>query len=137
MQKCFPITYNGEPTGTMNVTREGLYYRFQGQCTFSKNVYYRIIAEYLGGTKDLGLCVPTGNSFMLQKKIAIKQIPQDNWSFYATDGNSTPHFIGVKDDQPFIYLSSLEYALLSAENGGYGLRITDQSLGQPDNDPSP
>ena len=137
MQKCFPITYNGEPAGTMNVTKEGLYYQFQGQCSFRKNDYYRIIAKYPGGTKDLGLCVPIGNSFLLQKRVSAKEIPYDNWSFYATDSSSTPRFIGVKDDQPFLYLSSLEYAVFSAENGGCGLRITDQSLSQPDNDPSP
>ena len=83
MDKVYDILLGDEPVGCAQVKREGLYYSFCCSCKLSGDVLCKIIVICGERTEDLGICVPKGNGFGLEKKVPIKRL-----------GDGTLRFIG-------------------------------------------
>ncbi len=111
--------------GTAQVSREGLYYRIQCRCQLSGEVMYKIMASFGETQIDLGICVPKGDKFVLEKRIPAKQIGEGHIEFSLVPRHLSVQglFIPIRAEEPFAYLQHLENAYLEARNGQLGAVI--------------
>lgn len=116
--KTFEIIHNQQVVGKATVTVEGLYYQISCCCKMPDKSIYRIYARTDKETKDLGVCIPSGDSFVLAKKIPIKQICIENSSFQICEMNSQhdSQAVPVYNDKPFLYIDKLERARFEVRN---------------------
>lgn len=76
MSETYEITYDTVPVGTVRVEKQGLYFLFSCRCRLPDEGLYRIHGCYGNDHVDLGICVPMGQQFGMDKKIPSRQIPE-------------------------------------------------------------
>jgi len=81
MAQIYDITFDGAIVGTAKMERQGLYHAFSCRCRLPDQGLYRI--HVLCGEKyeDLGICVPMGDSFGMDKKLAAKKLGEGTPAF--------------------------------------------------------
>ena len=99
------ILQDGQVIGSCTITKEGLYYRFQCNCRFEDRGVHKLFIRMNRGAFPLGICIPAGNRFILDKRIAISKIGNDILSVLSDDTNS---FSGTLE------ISRLQYAFLDS-----------------------
>ena len=74
---------------------------------------------------DLGICIPMGDVFVVDKKVPCKQLGEGNPEFYLTPRpqHSGGKFVPVYPEEPFAYMSKLKGAFLEIRNGQMGIVI--------------
>ena len=82
MSETYEITYDAASVGTAQVKKQGLYLLLSCRCSLPDEGLYRIHACYGCDRMDLGICVPMGEVFGMDKKIPLKQIPEGTPSFF-------------------------------------------------------
>lgn len=107
MQEYHIIRYENHEIGQMQVHKEGLYYRFQCCCHFIDKGLYRVMINHAAGTTDLGICIPEGDKYYIQKRIAVKALPPDKWQVYAVKDRENMNAIKIHENHNFLYLSKL------------------------------
>ena len=114
MIKHCEIHYNGEKIGTATIKKEGLYYSFQCLCRFDDKKIHRLTAYGETGIVDLGICVPFGNDFAVNTKVAASKLGKGEISIEA-DRRPEQHkeCVPVDAGQPFPKLEELDTAILS------------------------
>lgn len=127
----YDIMMNTKVVGQAEVMKEGLYYRFTCRCTPPNDAIHRIIVSDGNITRDLGICVPTGEWFCLVCRVPIKYLPGDKLEFSLVT-NEQKNAVPVETDTPFPALDKLETAYLQ-KNGEI---VIDQAQDQPDSDPN-
>ena len=67
--RCYDIFWDSNKVGLAQIRQQGLYSLISCRCSFDTSAIYRIIIK--GQTRDiyLGVCVPVGDAFVLEKKI--------------------------------------------------------------------
>jgi len=94
MAEAYDITYDGTPVGKAQMEKQGLYYSFSCRCCLPEEGLYRIHVRMADKREDLGICVPMGDTFGMDKKLSAKKL-----------GEGTPAFELVPKDwkpQPVI-----------------------------------
>ena len=76
----------------------------------------------------MGVLVPTGDCFVLEKRLPVKSLPAAPPEFYIeTEGQAQmadkTFFIPVNDNDPFPHLSRLRDARFACHDGIVGLTI--------------
>lgn len=127
----YDIMMDTKVVGQAEVMKEGLYYRFTCKCTPPNDAIHRIIVSDGNITRDLGICVPTGEWFCLVCRVPIKYLPGDKLEFSLVT-NAQKNAVPVETDTPFPALDKLETAYLQ-KNGEI---VIDQAQDQPDSDPN-
>ncbi len=90
MVETYDITYDGAGVGSAQMEKQGLYYNFSCRCRLPDQAIYRIHVICGGNREDLGICVPMGDMFGMDKKLAAKKL-----------GEGTPTFeLRPKDWEP-------------------------------------
>lgn len=107
LESCYPVYRNQEKAGEITVTKQGLYYSLLCRVKLPAGSRYRLYAHTEGCTRDLGLCVPSGQEFILQTRIPIKYFGQGEYSFYLEQPGAEA-FIPVSCDRPFPAVDRLE-----------------------------
>ena len=74
MADTYDITYDGVTVGTAKIDREGLYYAFSCRCSLPEEGLYRIHVTVADKREDLGICVPMGGAFGMDKKLSAKRL---------------------------------------------------------------
>lgn len=127
MEKYYPINRNGIAVGKMCVQKEGLYYCFSGQCTLNRDDIYRVVVTCGVREMNLGVLIPEGSSFLIRKKVPIKQVGEGSWEFRVISDcfSTTSVFVPIIPDEPFSYLSRIKGSFLRLQNGNPGILLNE------------
>jgi len=127
--------YRGEERiGKAQVSREGLYYRFRCCCDLPEGEIYRLMVNCGGKAENLGIPIPSGDSFWLSVRLPVSRFSGGEPTFRALP-KEQHSWIPVLTDQPFPYLAELENAVLEERGGEMGLFIPEST--PQGSDPSP
>ena len=81
MAENYDITLDASPVGSAQVEKQGLYYRFSCRCKLPDNGFYRIHVICGDKREDLGICVPMGDAFGMDKKLPAKKLGEGKPTF--------------------------------------------------------
>ena len=125
MEGQFEVFLAGRPAGKVQLIRQGLYCRVVCRCVLPTDGVYRLYALGDQGRENLGVVVPDGEGFLLDKKIPAKRLGEGKVQFLLSTG--APHlggrFLPISPEEPFLYLDRLKNSFLESENGKVGIRI--------------
>ena len=125
MEGTYRIHSGGQAVGTVKVSREGLYYRFECECRLEKMEICKIGAVCGEEQIVLGTPIPEGQILRLRTKLPIKRFPGETPNFYIL-GNRIEEFkkfVPVDENKPFLYLRDLKNAVFCIQNGISGIVI--------------
>ncbi len=123
MEGNYNIYAADQTVGTVAVSREGLYYRFDCQCRLGKRELCKI---WVSCGKDqilLGTPIPDGQQFRLCRKLPVKCFAGGTLQFALTGNKKSEIFIEVRENEPFAYLKDLKNAVFRVQNGIAGIAI--------------
>ena len=113
-------------TGTVNVTKDGLYYRFSCRCKLSGEVMHRLMVRTDAGQVDLGVCVPMDGCFGVEKKMPCKRFGKNpQFQLLPKHEGVKGRFVPVYPEEPFVYISKLKKAFLEVRYGQVGIVINE------------
>ena len=129
MDGNYDILRGGEKIGKAQVKQEGLYYRFRCVCSLTGEVIYRLIVTCGEKTENLGILIPDGDSFRLEKRLPVSRFRTGELVIRAVPGNPdrAGFFAPVKPDEPFRYLAGLQSARMVRQEGEIGVLFGNQS----------
>ena len=131
----YDIYAGTQVVGQAEVIKEGLYYRFSCKCTPPDEGVCRILVSDGCNTKDLGICVPTGEWFCLVSRVPIKYLSGDKLEFLLVPKDRQVSVVPVATNEPFPELDKLESAHLQEADGKTEV-VIDPIPNQQDSDPS-
>lgn len=123
MEGIYDVMLADEPVGTVEVTKQGLYYRFDCRCRLSGTVICRISLECDGKHESLGVLAPSGDRFCLSTKLPVKRFGKGEPRFTALPKRcADPEgFTPIYPDEPFRYLARLQDAFMVIREGQAGV----------------
>ena len=123
MNYKYSVTCRGQHVGIVYVQKEGLYYHFSCCCSISKDIMYRLIVDYGNSKEHLGILVPKGNDFVLEKKVPAKRVSERNMIFELIPKHvlHAGTFVPISPTEPFSYISSLKKSFLGIQNETLGI----------------
>lgn len=123
MEGTYPVMQGGQPIGSVEVRREGLYYRFRCRCCLTGTVICRLIVYCGGASENLGVLVPVDGEFGLETRLATKRLGNGKPDFRAEPKHSELRgtFVPLSPEEPFSYLSRLKDAYLVRREGQLGI----------------
>ena len=112
-----------EAVGKVRVVRQGLYYCFSCRCRISGEIICRVIVSCGGKTENLGVLVPMGTEFGLEKRVAVKKLGTGSLRFRAAPKHTAAMegFVPIYPDEPFSYITRLQNAFLEIRNEQIGV----------------
>ena len=124
MESCYEVFFGKEVAGKVQLLRQGLYYRVICRCHIPGDQVYRLYVVQGGQRENLGVVVPDGDGFLLDKKIPVKRIGDEIPRFILSSGGSPlpGKFIPICPEEPFLYIDRLKTAFLESEHGKVGIR---------------
>lgn len=85
MKNEYSVTYKSREVGIAIVEKEGLYNRIRIDCKLPSGSVERAYA-YAGENKiPLGICMPRGDRFCVDKRIAVSKFPAGHLQFVIGD----------------------------------------------------
>ena len=131
MEGNYPILMGGKEIGTVNVSRQGLYYHFACRCDLGTEVIYRLTVTCGSKTHRLGIPVPEAGAFTLRTRLPAKLLEEGKLQFRAQPKHSPmeENFIPISPEEPFAYLSRLKDAFLEVRQGVPGVVIPENGEG--------
>ena len=125
MEGNYEVVFGQKTVGKVQVLRQGLYYRFLCHCQLTGDVVCRLGVRCGDKLENLGVVVPTGDGFGLDKKVPVKQIGEGNMAFYLMPKHDkvAGQFIPICPEEPFAYIERLKDAFLTYQNGQAGALI--------------
>ena len=126
MDGTYDVFQESRAVGTVQVTREGLYFRFSCRCTPGTGEMVRLWMGCGERETDLGLCVPMGDDFGTEKRIPVRRCPpgRPQFSLRHKDDILRGKFIPLSPEEPFQYIHRLENAFLQRRGNELGILIT-------------
>ncbi len=126
MDGTYDVFLGRESIGTVQVERQGLYYRFFCRCKLSGSVLCRVTVSCEGHHENLGILIPMGDSFGLTSKIAVKKLGKGIPNFQAIPKHRKEEgtvFVPVYPEEPFAYITRLQNAFMEVREGQIGVVI--------------
>lgn len=127
----FDIRMGDKIVGKAQVEREGLYYRFSCRVILPGQGMYRLLVRVGEIREDLGVCIPMGSQFGVEKKIPCKRLGEGIPEFILMPKDGAPRtgtFVPVYPEEPFAYIRRLENAFLAHRDGQIGIMIPEQNV---------
>lgn len=125
--------------GSAQIQQEGMYYRICCTCKIPKDGIHRIIVSDGENEVDLGICVPSGEKFMLTSRIPMKRLKGESRTFQLVkQGESRTNAeekreVPVAAGKPFPNLDELENAYFKNDDGN-PVVVINPIQGQPGSD---
>jgi hypothetical protein len=107
MLKDYPVTYLGATVGKIEITKEGLYYRYKGEFQLTESHFYRVYALTPSGEMNLGVCCPAEGKWTISGTIAINKLNTDCLHFEICTSEKKDTFIPINENQPIPFLEHL------------------------------
>lgn len=79
--RCYDIFWNSKKVGLAQIQQKGLYSLICCRCSFDTPAIYRITIRGQMHDVYLGVCVPVGDAFVLEKSIPSKHLEDDSLRF--------------------------------------------------------
>ena len=119
MEGNYPLIFGSREVGTVQVTTEGLYYRFRCRCRMSGDVISKVIVACGGTQERLGILVPEGDGFSLNTRLPMKRLGEGKQEFRILPNRETMKgkYVPIKPEEPFSYIERLKDAYLAYRNG--------------------
>ena len=133
MVGTYDVMLGRQKAGRVEVTREGLYYRFSCRCRREGREMLRLWMACGKQEVDLGLCVPMGDGFGTEKRIPVRQCGTGMPEFVLRpkDDILRGNFIPLSPEEPFGYLHRLENAFLERRGEKVGIVLRQMSSSRP------
>lgn len=86
---------------------------------------FRLYAVSGAHRESIGVVVPEGDGFFLEKKVPVKRLSGEEVHFLLSSGEETARgcFVPIVPDEPFGYIERLKTSFLQSEHGKIGIRI--------------
>ena len=97
MSETYDITYDGAHVGNAKMKKQGLYYSISCRCRLPDAGLYRIHAIAGGRREDLGICVPMGDAFGMDKMIPVKYLGEEGVFFELHPKDWLPEYPKVTE----------------------------------------
>ena len=127
MNRKFPVLFNGARVGSVELDRDGAYYRVNCSCSLSTKQMCRLAAESGGKKFRLGLLIPRDGLFHTKSRLRVSEISLADLCFCVMIEQSTTDAEGypVFENAPFDHLAELDTAKLVI--GDQQIRVIPQS----------
>lgn len=129
MEGIYGVYLGKQLSGKVQVTRQGLYYKFACRCQLTGDVVYRLEVTSGNSRENLGILVPMDGGFGLDTKVPVKRFQEGETGFQLLPKHekSSGTFVAIYPEEPFAYISRLKSAFLVKQNGRMGILL--QELG--------
>lgn len=124
------VFLGNQQAGKVQVTRQGLYYRFICRCRLTDNVVCRLYITCGGQRENLGVVVPEGNGFGLDTRLPVKRFREGEPSFSLIPKHemADTRFVPIIPEEPFAYIERLKTSFLVKKYGQMGIMLDDQNV---------
>ena len=121
----YEITMGSRQVGKVQLLREGLYVRVVCHVQLCGSVVYRLAVEDNGRRENLGVLMPEGGGYSLDKRIPAKRFPQGEPEFLLVPAHEPAdgRFLPIHPQEPFEYLSQLKDAYMKIKDGRLGISL--------------
>lgn len=128
MEGFYEVTLNNTVAGKVQLDREGLYYKIQCRCVVPSDVVYRLQAIWDQGRENIGVVVPDGDGFALNRRIPVKNLPDGAvFQLSSSVDERKGKFVPISPEEPFSYIDQLQNAFLEIQDGTIGIRLEKES----------
>jgi hypothetical protein len=114
LEGTFEVTHGGQPVGTVELKREGLYCHIFCRCRVADAEIHRLYAE---GEK-IGVLIPDRGELVLETKVAAKRLKEG--CAFSLDGKPE-NFILICPGEAFGHLDKLRSSKLVFRDGKPGM----------------
>ena len=127
MEGTYPVLHGDQPVGEVRVARRGLYYHFSCRVQPTELCIYRLELSCGDDVENLGIPVPEGEQFVLNKRIPISRLGAGKPVFRVIPRNASLQgkFVPISPEEPFAYLDRLKNAFLSRQGQKIGVILRD------------
>ena len=115
----FDVIASERIVGKVTMVREGLYYRFRCVCTKLDGIH-RLWVMWENDVFNLGVCLPIGDSLLLEKKVAANRIGNGPY-YFVLKGDGEKRFAPLDQPLPTECLRCLKTARFAIRDGRKGL----------------
>lgn len=124
----YDIYLGRDAVGKARVEKRGLYYCFECRCTLESDAICRVMVHWDSRQENLGILVPVGKEYVLEKKLPAKLFRGGKPEFRVLPKRQPvpENFYPVYPEEPFSYIARLQNAILQIKNGQVGVVIRDQ-----------
>ena len=128
MEGTYPVLHGDQPVGKARVTRRGLYYHFSCRLQLPGSCVYRLELSCGDAVEKLGVPVPEGDRFVLEKSIPISRFAAGKPTFRVIPKNESfqGRFVPISPEEPFAYLDRLKNAYLLRQGRQLGIVIRNE-----------
>ena len=125
MVGSYEILDGNRIAGTVQITREGLYYHFSGRCGLLGTDVCRLQVSCGEVQENLGVLVPVDGEFGLEKKIPIRRLGEGvpQFTVQRDRKKNVGKFVPIYPEEPFGYMERLKNAFLARQAGQLGVVI--------------
>ena len=124
----YEVFFGNQQAGKVQVTRQGLYYRFVCRWKLTGDVVCRLYVSCGGQQENLGVVVPEGEGFGLDTRQSVKRFRAGEPSFSLVPKNemASGQFVPIIPEEPFAYIERLKTSFLVKKYGQMGFLLEDQ-----------
>ncbi len=125
MEGEYPVYYDGNTIGKVQLIRQGLYYRVICRCRAPMEPVLRLYAVLGNKRENMGVILPAEEGASLDRKIPAKRFGEGTVQFMLSQGlgNHPGRFIPISPEEPFAYIERLKTAFLECRQGKIGICI--------------
>ena len=119
----FPIYYGNRELGKATLDKQGLYYRILCKCNIPTDALCTIHLQTNEKDINLGTCIRVGNQYIIDTKIPIKHVQNNDLKFCILPKNaeSSSEFIPIEENSPFPNLQRLDKGRMRRQDGRAGI----------------
>jgi len=130
LEGYYQVLFGDKPVGKVQVTKEGLYYRFYCRCRMAGEVVSRLTVCWPDKRENLGVLVPVDDGFGLNTKVAAKKCGEGRPEFLIVPHKSELQgkFIPISPEEPFAYIQRLKDAFFERRYGQPGIVLRDTQM---------
>ena len=120
--RIYDVLLGNKTVGSAEIREVGLYCRVQCICKLPSSQIYRILMVGTTGELLLGVCVPNGDEWILERKIPAKNLPGEELRFYIIGAGDENAIVGkLKREEVKLNISALRNMRYSALRGHRGI----------------
>ena len=128
MEGYYEVYLGNDPAGKVQIQKQGLYYRIICRCIVPKDMVYRLYAVSNQERKNLGVVIPEGDGYILERRIPVKQLSgYTRFMLSARSEMDTGKFIPIYPEEPFSYIVQLENAFLEIQDSQLGVWVREKT----------
>ena len=101
------LTYNGKNVGLIDVQIQGLFYKIRGRFSGVRELNPHIMVTCDDKETDLGVCVPCGKDWEINRCLPIKNVGIGDLRFFVGTEAEDGLFIPICSNMPFAEIDKL------------------------------